>query len=64
MHTPKFDNNTLCELIKKAKSETGHFDWNNKESFLFHFRAKYGDSVDKEEANRMYDILKKKEKDV
>jgi hypothetical protein len=62
MHVPKFDNNTLCELIKKAKEEIGQFDWNNKGSFLFYFYAKYGDSIDKEEANRMYDILKRKEK--
>jgi len=61
MSAPKFDRKTLEEILKKTRKDIGWVAWKSKTSVIFSLRAKYGDSIDKDEAVKIYDQMRKDE---
>jgi hypothetical protein len=58
----QFDEKITRELLKKTRNEIGKFAWENKWSVIFQMRQKYGESLNKEMAENIYDEMRRKKK--
>jgi hypothetical protein len=57
----KFGKKMTREILKKTRKDFGKYAWQSKESILFHVIQKYGESIDKDLAGKIYDELRKEE---
>ncbi len=57
----EFDRATLKNILVEYKFDIPSYEWRKKEHVLFELKAKYGESFNSNEAEELYDEIRKKE---